>query len=169
MYVGWSAMLFGAVVAAALPRWRVDEQARHMGPAAQRLGFGLALLAELWVQARQGGAITTATLAQRLGLSTTVVDDDLTMLRGAGFVASTVEGGWVLARTLEDATLADLYRALDLPLAASLGEGVGALWRTRIAPALRRIAAIEGDALSVPLAALIGTGTAARRPVPPLG
>jgi membrane protein len=159
MYVAWSAVLFGAVVAAALPQWRVDEQAKDVRPAAHRLGLGLALLAELWAQTREGGALATATLAQRLGIATSVVDDDLTLLRQGGLVAQTAEGAWVLARALDGTALADLYRALDLPLAASLAEAADAPWQARIAPAIQRIAAIERDALSLSLDALIGGAT----------
>jgi membrane protein len=165
MYVAWSAVLFGAVVAAALPQWRVNEQAKNVRPAAHRLGLGLALLAELWAQTRLGGALGTAALAERLGIATSVVDDDLTLLRRSGFVAQTAEGAWVLARSLEGAALVDLYRALDLPLAASLGEEAGAPWQARIAQALQRIAAIERDALAVPLDALVG-GNAQIAPLP---
>jgi membrane protein len=165
MYVAWSAVLFGAIVAAALPRWRVDEQAKNVRPAAHRLGLGLALLAELWAQTRHGGMLGTATLAQRLGIATSVVDDDLTRLRRSGFVAQTAEGGWVLARALDGAALVDLYRALDLPLAASLSEEAGAPWQARIAPAIERIAAVERDALALPLDALVGS-TAQIAPLP---
>jgi len=165
MYVAWSAVLFGAVAAAALPRWRVDEQAKNVRPAAHRLGLGLALLAELWAQTRRGGMLGTAALAQRLGIATSVVDDDLTRLRRSGFVAQTAEGGWVLARALDGAALVDLYRALDLPLAASLSEEAGAPWQARIAPAIERIAAVERDALALPLDALVGS-TAQIAPLP---
>jgi membrane protein len=156
MYVAWSAVLFGAVVAAALPQWQIDEQAKNVKPAAHRLGLGLALLAELAAQTRQGGTLPTVAIAERLGIPTTAVDDDLSLLRDAGFVAAAMDGGWVLARSLDGATLIDLYRALGLPLAISLREEHGLPWQGRIAAALQRIAMVERDALALPLSELVG-------------
>ena len=158
MYVAWSAVLFGAVVSAALPQWRIDERAKDVKPAAHRLGLGLAFLAELVAQTRQGGTLPTAAIAERLGIPTMAVDDDLSLLQQAGFVAAAADGGWVLARSLEGATLMDLYRALDLPLATSLREEGGLPWQGRIAAALQRIAGAERDALGLPLSELVGPG-----------
>ena len=157
MYVAWSAVLFGAVVAAALPQWRIDEQAKDVKPAAHRLGLGLAFLAELAAQMRQGGTLPTLAIAERLGIPTAAVDDDLSLLRDAGFVAA-ADGGWVLARSLEGATLIDLYRALGLPLATTLREEGGLPWQARIAAALQRVAGAERDALALPLSELVGPG-----------
>jgi membrane protein len=164
MYVVWSAVLFGAVVAAALPQWRIDRQAEVAPPGAHRLGLALALLAELGAQARQGGTLSVAALADRLGVATAPVDDDLSLLRNAGFVAEATGGGWVLSRALDGATLVDLYRALDLPLALSLTEEPAFRWQARIAPALARVASRECDALGVPLSEIVGAGA----PVAPL-
>jgi membrane protein len=165
LYVVWSAVLFGAVVAAALPRWRIDRQAASAPGSARRLGLGLALLAELAAQMRQGGTLSVNLLAERLGMAASVVDDDLAALRQAGFVAEASNGGWVLARALEGATLIDLYRALGLPLASSLAEEAALPWQARIAPAIARVAGAESEALAVPLSELIGPGAPAA-PVP---
>jgi membrane protein len=158
-YVVWSAVLFGAEVAAALPQWRLDEIAHAAPPAAHRLGLALALLAELAAQTRQGGTLSIAVLAERLGVPTSAVDDDLSLLRNSGFVAAAAGGGWVLARALDGATLLDLYRALDLPLVLTLAEEPAFPWQTRIAPALTRIALAESAALAMPLSELVGPGT----------
>jgi len=158
MYVAWAVVLFGAVVAAELPRWRIDEQAERAPPAALRLGLGLSLLAELCAQTWRGGTLPTPALAERLGIDTAATDDHLTMLRNAGFVAAGSDGGWVLARALETATLMELYQALGLPLAASLGDAGDHPWRRRISPALERIAAAESAAFALPLGELVGAG-----------
>ena len=158
MYVVWSAVLFGAVVAAALPQWRIDEQATIAPPAAHRLGVALALLAELAAQMRQGGTLSIAALAERLGIATAQIDDDLTRLRNAQFVAQTANGGWVLSRALDGASLIDLYRALDLPLVLELVEEPAFAWQTRIAPGLARIAAAESGAYSLKLSEIVGSG-----------
>jgi membrane protein len=158
MYVAWAAVLFGAVVAAALPQWRIDEQAKDTKPAAHRLGIGLALLAELEAQRRVGGALPTAALAKQLGLTTSAVDEDLNLLRRAAFATQAADGGWLLARDLDGATLIELYRALDLPLAGSLLEEAAFPWQGRIAAAIERIAAAESGALALSLGGLVGAG-----------
>jgi len=157
MYLAWSVVLFGAVIAAALPQWRADERAKDATPSAHRLGLCLALLAELAAQQRQGGTLATAALAERLGVATAAVGDDLSLLRRGGMVAA-ADGGWVLARSLEGLRLIDLYRALGLPLASALsGEGAYP-WQARIAVALERIAAAERASLSLSLGELVGAG-----------
>ena len=47
MYVSWMAVLLGAVVAANLPTWKVDERFHHMSSGGVRLGFSLSLIAAL--------------------------------------------------------------------------------------------------------------------------
>ncbi len=157
MYLAWSVVLFGAIIAAALPQWRADERAKDATPSAHRFGLCLALLAELAAQQRQGGTLATAALAERLGVATAAVEDDLSLLREAGMVAA-ADGGWVLARALEGLHLGDLYRALGLPLASALsGEGAYP-WEARIAAALQRIAAAESASMSLSLGELVGAG-----------
>ena len=155
MYIAWSAVLFGAVVAAALPQWQLDRQARDVTFAAYRLGLGLALIGELAAQLRQGGTLSTSALAERLGSATVAVDDILTLLRNAGLVAAAANGGWVLARALDSVNLIDLYRALQLPLASSLREASDHPWQARVAAAIQRIAAAERDAFGLKLSELV--------------
>ena len=151
MYIVWTTVLFGAVVAAAIPRWRTDKGDNTIVAAVERLGLGLALIAELAEQSRHGGALSTAVLAERLGVATSAADDDLAFLQRAGFVVASTSGGWVLARALESLTLLDFYRALGLPLAQSLDAAETYPWQPRIAEALHRIAAAEESALARPL------------------
>src|SRR5215469_16947110 len=54
MYVSWMAVLLGAVVAANLPTWRVDERLSHLSAGGVRLGFSLGLIATL-AQAQSRG------------------------------------------------------------------------------------------------------------------
>ena len=158
MYVVWSAVLFGAVVAAALPEWRLDKRDSATPPLAARLALSLALLAEFAAQMREGGTLPIATLAERLGAATAAIDDELTLLRKAGFVAQAADGGWLLARALEGTTLLDLYRALGLPLVLALEAEPPLPWQARIAPALARVADAESGAFAVTLSELIGSG-----------
>jgi len=157
MYISWMAVLLGAVVAANLPTWRVDERLAHLGAGGLRLGFSLALLAALARAQRSGETRRVAALAAELGVPTTVVDEHLRQLAGAGFAAPTQSGAWVLAWDPESARLNDLYRALDLPLAGSWVEHPLAPWQHQIAPAMDRIVRAEATAMQVSIADLLAT------------
>src|SRR3954453_23370651 len=135
------AVLLGAVVAANLPTWRVDERLSHLSAGGVRLGFSIALIAALARAQRFGRAAgyRTAVLATELGVPTSVVNEHLQQLARAGFVAPTQAGGWVLSWDPGTATLHDLYRALDLPLAGSWAERQLAAWQRHVAPAMDRI------------------------------
>ena len=69
MYVTWKAVLLGAVVAANLPTWRVDERLAHLSSGGVRLGFSLALIAALWRAQRRGKTCRIAALAPDLGVA----------------------------------------------------------------------------------------------------
>jgi membrane protein len=155
MYVSWMAVLLGAVVAANLPTWRVDERLSHLSAGGVRLGFSLGLIAALAQAQRRGATCRTATLAADLGVPTSVVDEHLQQLARAGFVAATQAGGWVLAWDPASATLHDLYRALDLPLAGSWRARPLVPWQRHVAPAMERIVNAEAAAMRVTLAKLI--------------
>jgi membrane protein len=166
MYVSWNAVLLGAVVAANLPTWRVDERLSHLSSGGVRLGFGLALIAILARAQNRGGRCRTAGLALEIGVPTSVVDEHLQMLAEAGFVAPTQDGAWVLSWDPQIATLHDLYRALGLPLAGSWLARPLAPWQRQVAPAMERIVRAEARAMGVPLASLLaqidGTGKTVR-------
>ena len=169
MYISWMAVLLGAVVAAALPHWRIDERLAKVSPGGIHLGLSLALIAALNRAQRHGRSVTTVALAANLGVATTVIDEHLKPLAAAGFVAHTQGGNWVLAWNPEAATLRDLYRALHLPFAAAwIGQGgIGqrtAPWQRQAAPALERIAEAEAGAMRLTVAELIGEAAVPARP-----
>ena len=155
MYVSWNAVLLGAVVAANLPTWRVDERLSHLSSGGVRLGFALGLIAVLARAQRHGGRCRTAALADEIGVPTSVVDEHLQMLAEAGFTAPTQDGAWVLSWDLQTATLLDLYRALGLPFAGSWSARPLAPWQRRIAPVMERVVRAEAQAMRVPLASLL--------------
>jgi membrane protein len=155
MYVSWNAVLLGAVVAANLPTWRIDERLAHVDSGGVRLGFSLALIAALTRAQRRGASRRTSALAAELGVPTSVVDEHLQTLARAGFAAATEDGGWVLAWSPEAATLHDLYRALGLPLADGWRARSLAAWQTQAAPAMDRIVAAEAAAMRISLATLL--------------
>jgi membrane protein len=167
MYVTWNAVLLGAVVAANLPTWRVDERLAHLSSGGVQLGFSLALLAQLARAQRRGASCRTTTLATALGAATSVVDEHLQRLARAGFAVPTQDGAWVLGWSPESATLHDLYLALGLPLAGTWMARPLAPWQAQVAPAMERIIKAEAVAMRVTLAALL---TDIRSPsAPPAG
>ena len=120
MYVSWMAVLLGAVVAANLPTWRVDERLAHLSSGGVRLGFSLALIAALdrGRSAAAGPAaspIWPPSSASRPRSSTSICRP----WRAPGSPPPTQDGRWVLAWNPETATLHDLYLALGLPLAGT--------------------------------------------------
>jgi membrane protein len=156
MYICWAAILFGAVVAAALPQWRVDRGEKNVSAGARHLGVALAVLDALAERGEVGGTIMTPALARRLGLAASTIDDHMVPLQEAGFVVAASDGGWVLARSLASTTLFDLYRVMRLPLAGTWKIGEAELpWQERIVGAMQRLATAEADAMGVSLAELL--------------
>jgi membrane protein len=155
MYISWMAVLLGAVVAAALPNWRIDERVGSIPSGGVRLGFSLALLAALARAQRAGESRSTPQLAAELGVATTVIDEHMQPLAKARFAAHTQEGRWVLAWSPETATLYDLYEALHLPLAGRWTEHITAPWQRLVAPAMDRIVKAEATGMQTTIAALI--------------
>ena len=115
MYVSWMAVLFGAVVAANLPTWRVDERLAHLSSGGVRLGFSLALIAALARAQRRGASCRIAALATELGVATSVVDEHLQRLASAGFAAPTGPGFSAGARRARRSTTSILRSACRLP------------------------------------------------------
>ncbi len=168
MYVSWMAVLLGAVVAANLPTWKVDERLSHLSSGGVRLGFSLSLIAALDRGQRRGVTYSTPDLAAELGVPTSVLDEHLKVLARAGFAAATQGGRWVLAWNPETATLHDLYVALGLPLAGLWLARPMAPWQVQVAPAMERIIRAESAAMRVTLASLLADirGPAGATPMP---
>ena len=155
MYISWMAVLLGAIVAAALPNWHIDQRFGKVPAGGVQLALSLALIAALARAQRRGETRSTPALAAELGVATTVIDEHIKPLAEAGFAAHTQSGRWVLAWSPETATLHDLYRALRLPLAGPWTDQVSAPWQRQVAPAMGRIVAAETAAMRVTIDVLI--------------
>ena len=155
MYISWMAVLIGAVVAAALPNWRIDGRMGEVPAGGVRLGLSLAMIAALVRAQRRGETKSTPALAEELGVATTVIEEHMKPLAEAGFAAHTQSGRWVLAWSPENATLHDLYEALHLPLAGRWAGQVSAPWQRQVAPAMDRIVKAETTAMQMTIDTLI--------------
>ena len=155
MYISWMAVLLGAVVAAALPNWRIDQRIGKVPAGGVQLALSLALIAALARAQRRGETRSTPALAAELGVATTVIDEHIEPLAEAGFAAHTQSGRWVLAWSPETATLHDLYKALHVPLAGGWTDQVSAPWQRQVAPAMGRIVEAEAAAMRVTIDALL--------------
>ncbi|GGF41550.1 UPF0761 membrane protein [Aliidongia dinghuensis] len=113
MYLSWGVVLFGAEVAAAVPLWGLAAPEEALAQARVDLDLGLAVLALLVEQGRTGGSMQFRTMAGRLAAPVGVLANCLDRLLAGGFVAASVDGGWVLARDLASTRLGDLKRAVE--------------------------------------------------------
>src|SRR5207253_5534813 len=93
MYISWMAVLLGAVVAANLPTWKVDERLAHLSTGGVRLGFSLALIGALARAQRRGLTSRIANLAVERGVATSAIDEHLQQRARAGVAAPTQSGG----------------------------------------------------------------------------
>ncbi|MDA8297298.1 MAG: Rrf2 family transcriptional regulator [Actinomycetota bacterium] len=83
-----------------------------------------AVRALLALAAAGGGPVSGAALAQRQDIPAKFLEGILAELRRSGLVVSQrgAEGGYRLARAASEITLADVFRAIDGPLAQVRGE-----------------------------------------------
>lgn len=165
LYLAWSIILLGAVVAATFPEWRTGKllgtaSARAMRPS-QRLTLALAVLREMCKAGRHGEVLARKALLRRLPVSAPMLDDTLEVLRRHHYAVRTADDGWVVARDLRTATVLDLARAVDLgiaePEAARLGPfgRIRGAWMDRVEAALRDLHDDQAGRLGVPLADLV--------------
>jgi membrane protein len=172
MYLSWTVVLLGAVLTAALGEWRLAG-GRPTGdalPAGLRLAAAVAVLGRLDGAARTGGTVTRSRLLRTTRIGDAALDRLLGELREAKFVEHAAAGGWLLARDLSRATLADLLDALGLGIGEDMARAGEAA--TRIGAALADARGMSRQALSVSLRDLVdndnadeGKGKAALRPV----
>ncbi len=109
IYLSWLTILFGAVLAAALPYWRSRVRDHEDTPAFR---FSLALLAlqalfEAW---RRGAALRLAEIQPALQVGLDESEAILLRLEQAGWVSRNAAHAWLLSCDPDDVTLADVFR-----------------------------------------------------------
>lgn len=166
MYLTWSVVLVGAEVAAAIPLWQDDESFLTAPAEPDHLAIALGLLAALAEQAQAGGAARARSLAARLGCPDVDVIACLDRLGRAGFIATTSDGGFVLARDLGRASLLELQEAVELDAPVHAARRLLSAHGRRLEHRLAAVRQAEAEALSVSIASLLEDGprgTPARR------
>ena len=149
MYLAWTAALFGAEVAAAMPEWHTARaRGRAVAGPGARLALALSLLARLVAASRKGVKVREGRLGKGLPATPGEVDVTLRHLRRAGYVARALGGRWVLARDLDGVTIADLAEVLHLGLAP------GVDWEPAAEAAVEELAAAAEAPLRHSLGAL---------------
>jgi membrane protein len=150
LYLAWTAALFGAEIAAAMPEWRAARArgSHEVGPGA-RLALALSLLARLQAASRAGDKPKERRLGTGLPATPGEIDATLRRLRRAGYVARVMGGRWVLARDLNAVTLDDLAATLHLGLAP------GADWEPAAQRAVEDLAAAATGQMARPLGEIV--------------
>ncbi len=175
LWLGWSIVLLGAVVAAALPDWRSGEltgRGIDSLPPAQRLLVCCTVLHELMLASRMGIALRRRTIYRRMHVGSSLVESALDSLRRGRFVERTTDDKWLLSRDLTTTTLYDLAKALSLTLRGTtegrpVTIGSGELdWQIHLSDLFTRLDHLQRDMLSLPLAEVIA-GRPDRIPEPP--
>jgi membrane protein len=150
MYLSWSVVLFGAEVAAAIPLWGVAAPAEVLSTQQVDLDLALTVLGRLVRQGRTGGTLSLRVLARELAAPAGLLSTCLDRLLAAGFVAASVDGGWVLARDLGTAPLSDLKRAVETAPAPRRGRR-----NARLGQEWQAVTDAERAALDRPIASLL--------------
>jgi membrane protein len=163
MYLCWAVTLFGAEVAAALPEWQsanaLKEPERDPRPG-ERLTLAMVLLNRMLESSRAQGPIAQQDLIDGLAAPMKWVDCELQALNNGGFIERTERGDWVLARDLDELTVGDLYRGLELTpspadAAPSTPLAPAADWPERLYKILAEVKEAEREVMRVPVKRLL--------------
>ncbi|MEO3433703.1 YihY family inner membrane protein [Inquilinus sp. CAU 1745] len=156
LYLTWSIVLLGAVIAAALPDWRAGKliggEADSLLPAL-RLTLACAVLRVLAEASRFGTKLSRKTLLNRVPVGGAMLDGILDQLRHARFVERAANDSWILSRDLHTASLYDLAKGLGIGLRGAHGaiRGLDGPWQSRLSELITAADAAQTDIMGLPL------------------
>lgn len=109
IYLSWLVVLFGAVVVASLPHWRLGARRSQVGDGGA-LFRALQLIDLLQEARKQSQAPTVPQLVVLSDIAEEEVEQLLETMNGPGWIRRVEPAGWVLARDLATLRLRDVYR-----------------------------------------------------------
>ena len=163
-YLTWGVVLLGAVLAAAWPEWRAEHaEAAHELTPARRLTRSLKILSMLLAASRGGAGLSQEELAEAVEGDSADMRRVIERLAAARYVAGGDDGLWYLSRDLDEVSLHDLARALELVItAADLEESGQEAWAQRLEEIVGALDGHARAALSVSVKMLLAAPAAAR-------
>ncbi|MBC7943746.1 MAG: YihY family inner membrane protein [Burkholderiales bacterium] len=111
IYLSWLVVLFGAVISAVLPYWRVGAWRVKPVPGS-RFFEALEILKILWTEQQSGKVVTLKRLHARMHLGLENLEELLGLLTDVGWVREAVGNGWVMVKDASEIKVADVYRLL---------------------------------------------------------
>lgn len=115
IYSGWIIILGGAVLSACLSYWHNDGW-RKMDHQGTRLEMALQLLDLLAGAHRAGQILHIDDLRRKAGLGIDLTYQLLESMAVKGWVSSTREGGWILACSLDQIKMIEVFEQVVVPL-----------------------------------------------------
>ncbi|MFQ5973321.1 MAG: YihY family inner membrane protein [Alphaproteobacteria bacterium] len=157
MYLTWSVVLLGAVVAAAWPEWRASQRSKALREVTPGRCFvrAIQVMAALLSAGRESRETREYELLEVVNGDSDGLVAAIGALRDAGYVAWTDRDTLVLARDLDGVSLYQVYRALGLGAAElDLEELSHVSWGEKLSRLVNDADLRDRDALGIPIKAL---------------
>jgi membrane protein len=168
-YMTWCVVLFGAVTAASLPRWRQRGRGADTAGAApaRKLAVALGLLSALRAASRDGLSIKREKLLAAVGVMPDEDESVLETLADHRFIARVGRDRWLLSRDLETVSLNQLAALFGLnPARGDAKAGGEAAWHGALADIFGALEGAGRDALGLNVESFLKQGEP--RDAPPL-